>query len=72
VNVYIRPTHVRPYAGDTVQTDRGRESSDHSRARAAAVSFFSRSGTTATADIVVMRPVGRLQTGDSGRVEGRV
>jgi hypothetical protein len=23
VNVYIRPTHVRPYAGDTVQTDRG-------------------------------------------------
>ena len=61
MNVYIRPTHVRPYAGDTVQTDRGPGIIRAFKSSSSCRVFLLESGTVATADIVVMRPVGRLQ-----------
>jgi hypothetical protein len=61
VNVYIRPTHVRPYAGDTVQTDRGLGIIRSFKSSSSCRVFLIESGTVATADIVVMRPAGRLQ-----------
>jgi hypothetical protein len=61
VNAYIRPTHVRPYAGDTVQTDRGQGIIRSFKSSSSCRVFLIESGTVATADIVVMRPAGRLQ-----------
>jgi hypothetical protein len=61
VNAYIRPTHVRPYAGDTVQTDRGLGIIRSFKSSSSCRVFLIESGTVATADIVVMRPAGRLQ-----------
>ena len=61
MNVYIRPTHIRPYAGDTVQTDRGQGIIRSFKSLSSCRVFLIESGTVATADIVVMRPAGRLQ-----------
>ena len=61
MKAYIRPTHVRPYAGDTVQTDRGPGIIRSFKSSSSCRVFLLENGTTETADIVVMRPVGRLQ-----------
>ena len=61
MNAYIRPTHVRPYAGDTVQTDRGSGIIRSFKSSSSCRVFLLENGTTETADIVVLWPVGRLQ-----------
>ena len=61
MNVYIRPTHIRPHAGDNVQTDRGPGIIRSFKSSSSCRVFLLESSTIATADIVVMRPVGRLQ-----------